>query len=245
MTWYETVVAHVTKVKSDSWNQMVTYIRGHAADHKSGGIQPIKLDELAAPGDSTTLDATTTLHGLLLKAVAPAAGLLSIVGIGNGETSYALKPLFDTTNPEMNGTAAPGSQVIAARRDHVHASDTSRAPVNSPTFTGTPAAPTAPDGTRTTQIASTEFVQNAIGSLPVIVTGRVTNVEDGVPMAYSPGGIPKRLLLQPVASGSDLYMTFMQFVSLESFNGTEFIANIKTNTGSSGNPMTIDWIAVM
>jgi len=206
MTWYETVVAHVTKVKSDSWNLMVTYIRGHAADHKAGGIQPIKLDELAAPTDITTLNATTSLHGLLLKATAPAAGLLNFVGIGNGETVYSNKPLFDTTDPAMNGTAAPGTQVIAARSDHVHPSDTSRA---------------------------------------VIVTGRATGVEDGVAVTYSPGGVPQRLIIQPIASGADTFMTFMQFVTLETFNGTEFIVNIKTNTGSSGNPMTIDWIAVM
>ena len=34
--------------------------------------------------------------------------------------------------------------------------------LNSPTFTGTPSAPTASTGTDTTQIATTEFVQNAI-----------------------------------------------------------------------------------
>jgi hypothetical protein len=39
----------------------------HAAAHKSAGGDAIKLDELAAPTDITTLDASTTLHGLLLK----------------------------------------------------------------------------------------------------------------------------------------------------------------------------------
>lgn len=34
----------------------------------------------------------------------------------------------------------------------------------SPEFTGTPTAPTAPTGTNTTQIATTEFVQNNINS---------------------------------------------------------------------------------
>ena len=38
----------------------------------------------------------------------------------------------------------------------------SKAPTESPTFTGTPKAPTAAAGTSTTQIATTEFVQNAI-----------------------------------------------------------------------------------
>ncbi len=40
----------------------------HASSHKSGGADAIKLDELAAPTDVTTLDATTGAHGLMPKA---------------------------------------------------------------------------------------------------------------------------------------------------------------------------------
>lgn len=39
------------------------------------------------------------------------------------------------------------------------------APLASPTFTGTPAAPTASGGTNTTQIATTQFVQSAIAAV--------------------------------------------------------------------------------
>jgi hypothetical protein len=39
-------------------------------------------------------------------------------------------------NPVGNGTAAPGTSARYARADHVHPTDTSRAPVNAPTFTG-------------------------------------------------------------------------------------------------------------
>jgi len=74
--------------------------------------------------DNTTANASTSAHGYLLKATAPAAGLMNFVGITNGETVYANKPLFDTTNPEATGAASPGTQVIAARRDHVHAAPT-------------------------------------------------------------------------------------------------------------------------
>lgn len=44
---------------------------------------------------------------------------------------------FAITNPLMNGTAAVGTSVLASRSDHVHPVDTSRAPLNSPSFTGT------------------------------------------------------------------------------------------------------------
>jgi len=67
-----------------------------------------------------------------------------------------------TTTPKVDGTPAIGTELAFARGDHVHPTDTSRAPVASPTFTGTPAAPTASAGTNTTQIATTAFVTTAV-----------------------------------------------------------------------------------
>lgn len=64
-----------------------------------------------------------------------------------------------TTAPAMDGTAAVGTATRFARADHVHPTDTSRAPLASPAFTGTPTAPTAAVGTNTTQIATTAFVR--------------------------------------------------------------------------------------
>ena len=46
-----------------------------------------------------------------------------------------------------------------------------KAPLASPTLTGTPKAPTAAAGTNTTQIATTAFVQNAIASYSITLTG--------------------------------------------------------------------------
>lgn len=39
----------------------------HATSHKSGGSDAVKLDELAAPTDNTTLNASTSAHGLMPK----------------------------------------------------------------------------------------------------------------------------------------------------------------------------------
>jgi hypothetical protein len=63
------------------------------------------------------------------------------------------------TAPIMDGTAAVGTAPRFARADHVHPTDTSRAPLASPAFSGTPTAPTAAVGTNTTQIATTAFVR--------------------------------------------------------------------------------------
>jgi hypothetical protein len=64
--------------------------------------------------------------------------------------------------PTMNGIGAAGVATNWSRGDHVHPSDTSRAPINSPTFTGVPLAPTAAPTTNTTQLATTAFVTAAV-----------------------------------------------------------------------------------
>jgi hypothetical protein len=51
----------------------------------------------------------------------PAANELNLIGAQNGDTEPGYKDVFDTTNPAAIGTAAPGTQIKAARRDHVHA----------------------------------------------------------------------------------------------------------------------------
>jgi hypothetical protein len=93
----------------------------HKATHESGGgDDAIKLDDLSAPDDNTDLNASTSKHGLLIKAVAPASGVLNVVGIANGETAFSNKGILDSTNPTDLGTSAPGTSLVVARRDHVH-----------------------------------------------------------------------------------------------------------------------------
>jgi len=90
----------------------------------------------------------------------------------------------------MDGTAAVGTEMAFARGDHVHPTDTSRAPLASPTFTGTPKAPTAAAGTDTTQIATTAFVTAAI-------SGKANNATTlsgyGITDAYTKSEIDTKL----------------------------------------------------
>jgi hypothetical protein len=55
--------------------------------------------------------------------------------------------------------------VTATSGDYTVSEVTGAAPLASPTFTGTPAAPTASSGTNTTQIATTAFVAAAVSGL--------------------------------------------------------------------------------
>lgn len=112
------------------------------------------------------------------------SGYITIADVPEGAVA-------STTTPKMNGTAAVGTETAFARGDHVHPSDTSRAPLNSPALTGTPTAPTASSGTSTTQIATTAFVQNALsGAIPTSQKG----ANNGVAELDSTGKVPSSQL---------------------------------------------------
>lgn len=100
---------------------------------------------------------------------------------------YFLQKIRPDSTPLMDGTASTGSAKRFALQDHVHPTDTSRAPLASPALTGTPTAPTAATGTSTTQIATTEFVANTVGAMTSgvsdvrvnntsVVTGGIANI---------------------------------------------------------------------
>ncbi len=84
-------------------------------------------------------------------------------GVGNTDASQIL----------MNGTQAAGNSKKWARANHVHPTDTSRAPLASPTLTGVPAAPTAAADTNTTQLATTAFVVGQASSTNPAALGSV------------------------------------------------------------------------
>lgn len=74
---------------------------------------------------------------------------------------------ISSATPLINGVAAAGSGTAASADDHVHPTDTTRAALASPTFTGTPAIPTGTTGVTqsaadsSTKIATTAFVTTA------------------------------------------------------------------------------------
>jgi hypothetical protein len=76
----------------------------HAITHESGGIDEIPLDRLGAPSDVTTLNATTSAHGLLKKLSNVATQFLN--GVGNW-VGIASTDLSDSSNlARLNTTNA-------------------------------------------------------------------------------------------------------------------------------------------
>ena len=60
-----------------------------------------------------------------------------------------------------------------------------KAPLASPTFTGTPAAPTAAANTNTTQIATTAFVMTELGDYATLAAPALTGTATGVNLTLS------------------------------------------------------------
>ncbi|HXP07566.1 MAG TPA: hypothetical protein VN828_03680, partial [Acidobacteriaceae bacterium] len=67
---------------------------------------------------------------LLLAGISTAALGQASVGVGSGSAT-----------PAANGTASAGTSIYFSRQDHVHPTDTTRAPIASPTFTGIAGSP--------------------------------------------------------------------------------------------------------
>ena len=122
---------------------------------------------------STTGTSTTTLQGIT-------NGITEAVDTNNTElatTAFVVGQAGSAT-PLVNGTAAVGTSLRYARQDHVHGTDTTRAPLASPTFTGTPTLPTGTiattqsPGNNTTAVATTAFVQAALPALATLTDSR-------------------------------------------------------------------------
>ena len=105
---------------------------------------------------------------VLFIGVGESAGNAASVSIVGGAPS--------NDNPSMNGTASAGTGREWSRDDHVHPTDSTRAPLASPTFTGVPAAPTAAVGTDTTQLATTAFVNAEIAN-DVVRSSTATDIK--------------------------------------------------------------------
>jgi hypothetical protein len=101
-------------------------------------------------------------------------------GVGGGTSSFPA-----TATPLMDGTASVGTATTKyALEDHVHPSDTSRAPLASPVFTGDPKAPTPSVGDNDTSIATTAFVQAAI------TAGATGGIPSGTKMLFAQPSAP-------------------------------------------------------
>jgi molybdopterin-binding protein len=171
---------------------------------------------------STTGTSTTTLQGstvgVTLAADTNTTGLAT--------TAYVVGQAGSAT-PLVNGTAAVGTSLRFARQDHVHPTDTSRAALASPTFTGVPAAPTAAVDTNTTQLATTAFVVGQAAAATPLVNGTAAV---GTSLRYAradhvhPTDTTRAPLASPAFTGTPSLPTGTTAVTQSAGNNTTAVA---------------------
>ena len=95
----------------------------HATSHKSAGSDAVKLDELAAPTDVTTLNATISAHGLMPKGTGSTAtfyrsdmtqaSVTVSVNIKQTEIDFGTTPVSEGTFVITDGDVSATSQLLA------------------------------------------------------------------------------------------------------------------------------------
>lgn len=121
------------------WNPAGAAVGADAAPLNSPAFTGTPTAPTASPGTSTTQLATTAF---VEEAVSAGGGRGGAVSSVFGRTGAVVATTGDYTVTEVTGAA----------------------PLASPTFTGTPAAPTATAGTNTTQLATTAFTTSAVAT---------------------------------------------------------------------------------
>ena len=113
-------------LESFGWPHSWRHARG-GADEIPGLVSLVPLSgsptsDPYTPGEGDLLVGSDSPEGFGLLDFTPgAANVRNVLGGDNGDTTPAWKAALDSTNPEPNGTAAPGTSLIFSHRDHVHA----------------------------------------------------------------------------------------------------------------------------
>jgi hypothetical protein len=146
----------------------------HVSTHAAAGsdaLTPAAIGAVASD-DSRLSDARTPTAHKTSHAVSGSDALtpgdIGAVASGDSRLSDARTPTAHASTHLTGGTDAIAEATTSAAGLMSAADKTAldaKAPIASPTLTGTPTAPTATAGTSTTQIATTAFVQSAIGGI--------------------------------------------------------------------------------
>lgn len=215
---------------------------------KDSGIQVNSL--MTGPGSSVNGDIAVfngITGGVLKDSSVQISSLATNAAISQLITGPVISVVGDiATFNNTTGTVAADSGVLVS----------SLAPIASPTFTGTPKAPTATAGTNTTQLASTAFVTTAVAaagttsssfsahnngvaqSIPNVTATQLTfsttlfnNGSNFASSAWTPPGgrvvmLVGAVTLPTVAGATSTYISIYK-------NGSEFKRGVQVVTGGS------------
>ena len=128
-----------------------------------------QINTITSAGYQTAAQVTTAITSY---------GYQTAAQVATAITSYGYQTAAQVTTAITSYGYQTAAQVNTAISTAISGLSSVYAAIASPTFTGTPAAPTATAGTNTTQIATTAFVQAAVaaisGVLSTVLTGLST-----------------------------------------------------------------------
>lgn len=144
-----------------AWNNVDHILYLGTGDDGSGNATSI--DAIAGVGFVVALTGDQTIAGTKTFSVSPIAPTPTQ---GDNSTKVATTAYVTTAVAAAGGSSVWGGITgTLSNQTDLQAALDAKANLASPTFTGTPAAPTAVAGTNTTQIATTAFVEAAVTNL--------------------------------------------------------------------------------
>ena len=162
-------IATVDDVASSvtSFNGRIGAVTLFTQDIVIAGGAPIHAPRFSGDARSQTPDQTSNSSRVATTAFVQTALATAL------ENFLTTQPLVFTFNGRSGNVVLTAADIVAVGGEVF----------DSPTFTGIPLAPTAPPGTNTDQIATTAFVQTAVGSLGTIYAPLASPQFTGFPSA--------------------------------------------------------------
>ena len=226
-----TAFGKLQKQISDNLTTLTTHTGSTSNPHSVTKTQ-VGLGSCDNTADLDKPVSTATQAALALKAnlVSPTFTTPDI-GVATGTSFNSITGLSSTT-PAMDGTAAVGTGVTVARADHVHPTDTTRAPLNSPTFTGTVSAPSNFNATGAALKLQTGGTDRITIDAATGAVG-IGNVSGGAKVeSYSSASLNMRLV-KTVVVGND--GPLLSFANYNNSAGISDVAAIQSSL-QSGTP---------
>lgn len=156
----------MTQVKFNKVTALPGTLDNSSIYYLTGSAGVVEQFVTSTTGSSRQVAPVSSVAPPLTTAVTSAAGSSDVRARADHSHGLAVIPAATTATTQTAGN----SSTLVATTAFVTTAANLKANIDSPTFTGVPAAPTAANGTSTTQIATTAFVTTAVGAAGAVWT---------------------------------------------------------------------------
>ena len=170
--------------KNELQNAVIQPLSTAPASPKAGQIYYNTVDKMMYQFDGTNWQPVGEQYELPVATESDLGGIIVSTGLGV-DASGNLSVVYGGGNPGMDGTASPGSANSASRSDHVHPTDTSRAPTSHATNATTYGTGTGTNYGHVKLSDATNGTEAAASGATAATPAAVKAVKDAIPAAYT------------------------------------------------------------